>query len=96
MSELTSHGTSATERPERYGSQLVKHFTHKDLEGGWEDDRGFVAFSLGRAEFQAEPGVLKLSITAADEEGLAKLRDVVASHLVRFGQRDELVVNWEN
>ena len=51
MTEFTSVGRSATDRASRYGSQLVKHFTHKDLEGSWEDGRGFVRFSLGLAEF---------------------------------------------
>lgn len=46
MTEFTSVGRSATDRAPRYGSQLVKHFTAKDLEGSWEDTRGFVRFSV--------------------------------------------------
>lgn len=94
MSEFTSSGSAATDRPERYGSQLVKHFTHKDLPGSWEDGRGFVEFSLGTAEFSVEPGALNMRIASSDAESLDKLRDVVERHLVRFGARDELSVVW--
>jgi uncharacterized protein len=94
MSELTRSGSAATERPERYGSQLVKHFTHKDLPGSWEDGRGFVEFSFGKATFSSEPGTLNLRIDAADAESLDRLRDVVERHLVRFGARDEISVVW--
>ncbi|NGY57349.1 DUF2218 domain-containing protein [Lentzea sp. NEAU-D13] len=95
MTEFTSVGRSATDRASRYGSQLVKHFTHKDLEGSWEDGRGFVRFSLGLAEFEALDDALVMRVaSSSSEEDVARLRDVVERHLVRFGNRDELTVTW--
>ena len=94
MSTFTSTGSAATDRPERYGSQLVKHFTAKDRPGAWEDGKGYVEFTAGTAEFSVEPGALGLRVTAADQDSLAQLRDVVERHLVRFGTRDELAVVW--
>ncbi len=91
---FVSEGTSATDRAERYGSQLVKHFTRKDLEGSWEDGRGFVRFSVGLASFTAAADTLLLRVEADSEEGVERLRDVVERHLVRFGTRDELTVTW--
>ena len=41
------------------------------------------------------PEVLTLHVQADDEASLTRLEEVVASHLVRFGYRDELQVNWE-
>ena len=41
-----------------------------------------------------ESDALVLRAEAADEETLAKVEDVAGRHLVRFGQRDELVVDW--
>ncbi len=96
MTEFTSVGRSATDRASRYGSQLVKHFTHKDLEGSWEDGRGFVRFSLGLAEFTASDDALIMRVVSSSEEDAARLRDVVERHLVRFGARDELTVSWDS
>ena len=96
MTEFTSVGRSATDRASRYGSQLVKHFTHKDLEGSWEDTRGFVRFSLGLAEFEASSDALIMRVVCTSEEDVARLQDVVERHLVRFGTRDELSVSWES
>lgn len=96
MTEFTSVGRSATDRASRYGSQLVKHFTHKDLEGSWEDGRGFVRFSAGLAEFEASDDALVLRVVSSSEEDDARLRDVVERHLVRFGIRDELTVTWDS
>ncbi len=94
MTEFTSVGRSATDRASRYGSQLVKHFTHKDLEGSWEDGRGFVRFSAGLAEFTASDDTLTMRVVADSEEGVTRLQDVVERHLIRFGSRDELTVSW--
>ncbi|MCR3748608.1 MULTISPECIES: DUF2218 domain-containing protein [Lentzea] len=96
MTEFTSVGRSATDRASRYGSQLVKHFTAKDLEGSWEDTRGFVRFSAGLAEFEAADDGLIMRVVCTSEEDVARLRDVVERHLVRFGTRDELSVTWDS
>ena len=96
MTEFTSVGRSSTDRASRYGSQLVKHFTRKDLEGSWEDTRGFVRFSSGLAEFEALEDVLVMRVVTSSEEDTAQLRDVVERHLVRFGTRDELTVTWDS
>lgn len=96
MTEFTSVGRSSTDRASRYGSQLVKHFTQKDLEGSWEDTRGFVRFSGGLAEFEALDDALVMRVVSSSEEDVARLRDVVERHLVRFGTRDELTVAWDS
>ncbi|MDT7785657.1 MAG: uncharacterized protein QOF58_4076 [Pseudonocardiales bacterium] len=94
MTEFTSVGRSATDRASRYGSQLVKHFTHKDLEGSWEDTRGFVRFSAGLAEFEASDDALVMRVVCSSAEDVTRLQDVVERHLIRFGSRDELTVTW--
>jgi len=96
MAEFTSVGRSATDRASRDGSPLVKHFTHKGLEGAWEDSRGFVRFSAGLAEFEATDDALVMRVVSSSEEDVARLRDVVERHLVRFGTRDELSVSWDS
>ncbi|MCP2166363.1 DUF2218 domain-containing protein [Goodfellowiella coeruleoviolacea] len=93
---LVSEAAVATDRPERYGSQLVRHFANR-VETHWADGRGEVRFSAsfaGRAELRCAPGVLHIRVSAPDGESLRRVREVVADHLVRFGQRDRLVVTW--
>ena len=39
-------------------------------------------------------GVLELRAEAESADDLARVTEVVGSHLERFGQRNELVVTW--
>jgi hypothetical protein len=84
----------ATERPGRYGKQLVSHLSRRSV-GEWDDaaGTGFIDFESGRAELVSGDGVLHLSVRTAPEL-LPRYEDVVGRHLVRFGTRDELVVRW--
>jgi hypothetical protein len=84
----------ATDRPARYGRQLVAHLGRRNG-GEWSDadERGFIALGTGRAEVSCAPDGLQLSVTGEPDD-LARLEDVVGRHLVRFGARDELQVRW--
>jgi hypothetical protein len=92
---LSSEARVATDRPERYGSQLVKHFGNK-VEADWTDGNGTITFAAGSATLHAEEGILRMRVNAADQASLTQLEQVVGGHLVRFGQRDELVVEWNS
>ncbi|MFJ1707962.1 DUF2218 domain-containing protein [Kitasatospora sp. NPDC088346] len=83
-----------TDRPARYGKQLAAHMGRK-IRADWSEEagRGELAFRGGTATLVAEPGALLLAVEGAAEE-LPGLEDVVGRHLVRFGTRDELVVEW--
>ena len=89
-----SEAVVATDRPARYGKQLVAHLGRRNG-GEWSDDdqRGFVVLAAGRAEIGSAPDGLHLSVEGAPEE-LERMEDVVGRHLVRFGTRDELHVRW--
>ena len=39
-------------------------------------------------------GSLTLIATGADEDGVARVEQVLGSHLERFGQRNELSITW--
>ncbi len=96
MAEATSYAASAavaTERPERYAKQLVSHLGRKaEVREEPEGSR----LVIGEASCLVVPGegVLELRAEAASEDGLALVRNVVGGHLVRFGEKDELVVTW--
>ncbi|GAA2820888.1 DUF2218 domain-containing protein [Saccharopolyspora taberi] len=88
-----------TDKPERYGKQLASHLGRKcavaDEDGGIRitlpADRG-----SGSCLLVYRPGVLELRAEAENAEVLESVRDVIGRHLERFGQRDQLVVNWRN
>ncbi len=92
-STLTSQATVATEKPVPYMRQLCKHFGHK-VDAAFTDDSGYIQFEAGRCELRASDDELYLTVTAADEESRERVRNVVGSHLERFGKRDELSVSW--
>ncbi|GAA4147824.1 hypothetical protein GCM10022416_41500 [Actinomadura keratinilytica] len=92
---VVSTASVRTDRPARYGKQLVSHLGRRAT-GEWDDDSaaGRIDFDGGgRVEPSCGEGVLDLRLeTAAD--GQARLEDVVGRHLVRFGARDGLLVEW--
>jgi uncharacterized protein len=92
-STLTSRAAVATDKPVPYMRQLCKHFGHK-VDAAFGDDSGYIQFEFGRCELQAREGELDLTVSAADEESRERMRQVVGSHLERFGRRDALTVAW--
>ncbi|WHT17769.1 DUF2218 domain-containing protein [Crossiella sp. CA-258035] len=91
---LSAEAAVSTDRPSRYLTQLCKHFAHKIEAAEFSEERGDLTFGAGKAELTAETGVLRLRVHADSEENLERMQHVVGSHLVRFGQRDELAVDW--
>lgn len=92
MSTIT--GTMATDRPERYAKQLTSHWaargpvTEEDgaLVQRWEGGQVIVLRPAGDH--------LAVEVSVAEGEDAQQFADVVARHLERFGQRDELTVVW--
>lgn len=91
----SSQARAQTPLARRYLHQLCKHFQHK-LPVTLGDVQGRIDFAAGICELDAADadGVLQMRLTADDEAGLTRLQEVVARHLVRFGFRDEIAVDW--
>jgi hypothetical protein len=93
MDTLT--GLMPTDRPERYAKQLLSHWSERGTqseEGGasrldWHDGQVLV--------LTPREGSLEIEVGVPDGEDVVRFAEVVARHLERFGQRDELVVTWE-
>lgn len=83
----------ATPKASRYLQQLCKHWQHK-LPVAFDPQSGRVEFSIGECRMAAGLELLTLTISAPEAEKLARLQDVVASHLSRFAFKDELKVEW--
>ena len=93
-SSSTSTAAVATGRPARYGKQLVAHLG-RHHGGEWSDESatGWIVLGAGRASVSAVDGSLVLAVEGADA-ALPDLEDVLGRHLVRFGTKDELQVQW--
>lgn len=83
-----------TPEPDALALRMRKHFAHKipvEVEGAVSR----VRLSAGEFELEAYEDALALRVSAPDEDGLARLREVVASHLARFARADEVAVVWD-
>ena len=91
-----STGKMPTDRPSRYGKQIVSHLGRRAA-GEWSDETntGGLTFADGVAvaEFACEPGALTIALHSTAEL-IPKFESVIGDHLVRFGVRDELTVSW--
>jgi DHA1 family bicyclomycin/chloramphenicol resistance-like MFS transporter len=95
MSEVTSVATVATERAPRYGKQLVSHLGRRAV-GTWDEATESGTLVMGEAAqvtLTSTPSALLIEIRSPNDT-IANFEDVVARHLERFGDRDELKVVW--
>ena len=83
-----------TERAERYAKQLVSHLGRHDNRRDNDAGEPVLDFTAGSCVVVAEPEGVRLTAEAADAEQLAVVEDVIARHLIRFGEKDELTVTW--
>ena len=90
-----SEARVATDRPHRYAKQLASHLGRRSTTS-WDEDSGEGSLLFqngGKGSLTATEGALLLTLEAAAAP-LDHLEGVVGSHLVRFGTKDELVVEW--
>ena len=93
----TRHGSMPTDRPERYAKQLASHWAKR---GEQVDDgttttlhfEGGQVVVLRPADGRLE---VEVSVPEAGDLDVDRFAEVVAEHLQRFGQRDELHVSWD-
>lgn len=89
----------ATERPARYIKQLGSHMGRKlgtaELPDGLRLIFNRDGIFRGYGDLRETDGALVMEVRAESDEQAAHLADVLDRHLVRFGERDELTVNFE-
>jgi hypothetical protein len=82
-----------TAHASRYLQQLCKHWSHK-FTVEFTPEHGRIDLGENRLVLMdANPENLVTTVEAP-EESLSQMEDVVASHIVRFAFREELVFNW--
>jgi hypothetical protein len=93
---LTSTARVATDRADRYRKQLASHFGHR-IEVREEPGATVLVWGPGSTTtLTVTEQALVMVAQADDAEGLARVQDVTGRHLVRFGEKDGLLVLWES
>lgn len=85
--------TVATPEAAALALRMRKHFGHKvpvELEG--EVSR--IRIQAGEFELEPRNGVLMVRACAEDDAGLARVREVVGSHLARFARETSVELEW--
>jgi hypothetical protein len=82
-----------TDMASRYLQQLCKHFGHK-LPVSFTPQRGSIVFDFGSCALAASGNMLSITVTAESEVSLARLKEVVGSHLERFAFREKPAIMW--
>ncbi|MFF2315313.1 DUF2218 domain-containing protein [Arthrobacter sp. NPDC058097] len=94
MSDCRSTALVRTDTPERYAKQLASHLGRRaqviDEPAGLR-----IVFEAGECLLQTRTGVLVLKAQADSEPNLETVMRVIAVHLERFGQSNELRVGWD-
>jgi hypothetical protein len=90
---MSSEARVTTAKSAVYMKQLCRHFGHKNP-AEFSDTDGRIEFEFGTCEFAAQGDVLVLRALAKDEESVARVEQVIGSHLERFAHRDPLQVTW--
>ena len=89
----------ATERPARYIKQLGSHMGRKlgtvELPDGLRLTFNRDGIFRGYGDLRETEGALLMEVRAESDEQAASVADVLDRHLVRFGEREELVVTFE-
>jgi catechol 2,3-dioxygenase len=90
-----SRAVVRTAKPSPYLLQLAKHFRHK-LDVSFDEREAVIPFAFGHAELAAGEDTLTIVAYAQTPAELARVEQVIGSHLERFGRRDELTVAWRS
>jgi hypothetical protein len=91
---IRSEARIVTDRPHRYAKQLASHLGRR-IQTEWSEETGTgrLDFPSGTGTLTAEQGALLLTVES-DAEHVERLEEVIGRHLVRFGTKDELLVEW--
>jgi uncharacterized protein len=81
----------------RYLQQLAKHWSHK-MQVSFTAEEGTILFPNGsKLAMRADSDTLDIVLTVPEDGDVARMRDVVASHLDRFAFREApLTFDWRD
>ncbi len=91
---LTASAVVKTAAPERYAKQLASHLGRRS-EVVEEAEGTRLRLAGGECLLRPQGESLELLASAPSAAELDRVTEVVGSHLERFGQRNELHVEWQ-
>ena len=86
---MQSHARLPTDKAARYMTQLAKHWSHKFVVS-LDETTARIPLPIGDCRMVADAEGLDISVEAPSPEGLTRLEDVVAEHLLRFAFRENV------
>lgn len=96
LPDQTASGVAQTAAASKYLQQLCKHWSHK-AEVFFDETQGSVAFPDGDGvTLEANETTLILTATTGPRGDLARWKDVIEAHLVRFAFREEFRIDWSD
>jgi uncharacterized protein len=84
-----------TEKASTYLQHLCRHFRLK-VPAEFDAQRGRVDFKPGLCELEATANVLSIHCEAGDAQVLERLKTIVGEHLLLFGKRENLRIDWQS
>lgn len=90
-----THSVVSTKLGSKYLQQLCKHFSHK-VTVDFNPETARVDFPFGLCFMVATDNSLTFYIQSPKPEGLMRTQAVIDDHLLRFGFREELVIEWQD
>lgn len=91
---MTATSIVSTNKAVRYLKALVNHFNRK-VKSSYEGNIGNIQFPFGNCQMEATEEALLIHIQSESKPMLEQTKSVVADHLIRFGAKDELIVDWQ-
>ncbi|OSQ46247.1 DUF2218 domain-containing protein [Thalassospira alkalitolerans] len=88
-------GSVQTENARKYLQQLCKHFAHK-VDVDFTPDKGHVSFPMGQCTILAQSTLLSFEGQSEQEEGIARMKGVIISHLDKFAWREQIEYIWDD
>lgn len=97
MSAAVSVARVPTHSASRYLQQLARHWSHK-MTVAYTPEEGTIDFPNGaRLELRADSETLDVLLSVPPGEDVARMREVVSSHLDRFAFREApLTFDWRD
>lgn len=91
----TTHAIVATKLASKYLQQLCKHFSHK-VAVEFNSETARVDFPFGLCFMLAGTDNLSFFVQSSEIPAMMRARAVIDDHLLRFGFRESLVIDWQD
>jgi len=93
--EYQSTTQVTAEKSERYMNSLAKHFARK-VPVDFNEQEIIVRFEIGNCRMTTQDTEMHFECSAVNTEKLAVVKDVVGSHIVKYGELKDAKIVWSD